>query len=222
MGDTSIIITEDGSHSLFHSGLNETYHSIHGAIQESKHVFIQAGLEHWLKNNKKRNLRIFEVGFGTGLNAFLTCLYPSHEIKIYYESWEASPIDIEVSRQLNYPDVLGSPELFSDLHKAFWDQAVVISKAFTLHKHKGDIIHDRLSESSLFDLIYYDAFGPSKQPEMWTKEVLSKVVDLLDEGGCFVTYCAKGQVKRDLKSLGLKVETLPGPPGKLQMIRASR
>ncbi|MEJ0054211.1 MAG: MnmC family methyltransferase [Bacteroidota bacterium] len=173
MGDLSIITTEDGSHSLFHSALNETYHSIHGAVQESRHVFIQAGLDHWLKNNKKQNLRIFEAGFGTGLNAFLTSLHDVGGVNVYYESWEAHPVDVDLIKELNYPAVLGSPELFLALHKATWDQAVVISKSFTLHKHKGDIVIDSLN-SSLFDLVYYDAFGPSKQPEMWTRDVLEK------------------------------------------------
>ena len=223
MSDLKLIITEDGSHSLFNSDLNETYHSIHGAIQESKHVFIDAGLDHWLKINKKSNLRILEIGFGTGLNAFLASLYPlPHSINIYYKSWEAFPIDQALSRQLNYATTLGSNDLFAKLHNATWEQAVVISALFTLHKHKGNLISDPLSEPSAFDLIYYDAFGPSKQPEMWTKEILSKVVDGLDVNGVFVTYCAKGQVKRDLKSLGLVVETLAGPPGKLQMVRATR
>ncbi len=221
MNEIKIITTEDGSHSLFNSTLNETYHSIHGAIQESQHVFIHAGLDFWMENNKKANLRIFEVGFGTGLNAFLTTIYPAKATNIYYESWEAHPIDDQLTSQLNYPESLGSQQIFASLHKATWDQAVVISKEFTLHKHKGDVIHDELSASK-FDLIYYDAFGPSKQPEMWTKDVLEKVVTLLDHGGIFVTYCAKGQVKRDLKTLGLTVDTLPGPPGKLQMIRARK
>jgi tRNA U34 5-methylaminomethyl-2-thiouridine-forming methyltransferase MnmC len=222
MKPLSIITTEDGSHSLFNSELNETYHSIHGAVRESMHVFIQAGLAHSLQNKKKSNLRIFETGFGTGLNAFLTCLHPALGVNVYYESWEAYPIEPEVSRQLNYPDSLGSPELYSTIHTSAWDQAVAVTKSFTLHKHKGNIMTDQLTGHSLFDLIYYDAFGPSKQPQMWTKEVLGRVVALLDDRGTFVTYCAKGQVKRDLKSLGLKVETLPGPPGKLQMIRATK
>jgi tRNA U34 5-methylaminomethyl-2-thiouridine-forming methyltransferase MnmC len=223
MSDLKLITTEDGSHSLFNPDLNETYHSIHGAIQESKHVFIDAGLDHWIKNNKKPNLRILEIGFGTGLNAFLTCLHsPPWDVNVYYKSWEAFPIDPELSNQLNYSDTLGSKHLFEKLYAATWEQAVVISASFTLHKHKGNVISDMFNESSCFDLIYYDAFGPSKQPEMWTKDILSKVVDVLDGNGVFVTYSAKGQVKRDLKSLGLVVETLAGPPGKLQMVRATR
>jgi len=223
MNDIHLIITEDGSHSLFDSGLNETYHSIHGAIQESSHVFIKAGLEHWLENNKKSSLRILEIGFGTGLNAFLTAIYSlNHDRTIYYRSWEAFPINEEISDLLNYPIVLGSPDLFKSLHTASWEQAVVISSSFTLHKHNGDLINDSMEDDLLFDLIYYDAFGPSKQSAIWTKEVLTKVANTLDVRGSFVTYCAKGQVKRDLKSLGLMVETLPGPPGKLQMIRATR
>ncbi len=223
MSDINLIITEDGSHSVFNSALNETYHSIHGAIQESKHVFIQAGLDYWLLRSVKSNLRILEIGFGTGLNAFLTVLHPlQRDIKIYYKSMEAYPIANDVSEQLNYSAMLGSTDLFNNLHKASWEQHVVITSSFTLCKHKGNLTIESINDDSLFDLVYYDAFGPSKQPEMWSKEILSKVVDVIDLNGSFVTYCAKGQVKRDLKSLGLEVETLPGPPGKLQMIRATK
>ncbi|NOT75566.1 MAG: tRNA (5-methylaminomethyl-2-thiouridine)(34)-methyltransferase MnmD [Cyclobacteriaceae bacterium] len=221
MSGINIIVTEDGSHSLFNSDLNETYHSIHGAIQESKHVFIRAGLEHWLDKNKTANLRILEIGFGTGLNALLTILYSKAQA-IHYNSWEAYPLDSSLTNQLNYGQELGSPELFSLIHSAFWEKSVAISSQFILGKHKGDILTEEINPSEKFDIIYYDAFGPSKQPDMWTLPVLTKIINVLDKKGIFVTYCAKGQVKRDLKSLGLEVETLPGPPGKLQMIRATR
>ena len=223
MDELRIITTSDGSHSLLNTQRNETYHSIHGAVQESNHVFILHGLNHWLERNKKKEIKILEIGFGTGLNAFLTLLHSTPSgIHMYYESWEAHPLEMDIIKQLNYPDVLGSPELFSGIHEASWEEPVAIIPEFTLHKRKGDILIDPLGESLLFDLIYYDAFAPAKQPEMWTLEVLKKVTDSLAQAGTWITYCAKGQVKRDLKTLGLTVETLPGPPGKKEMIRALR
>lgn len=219
MNDLSIITTEDGSHSLFNKSLNETYHSIHGAIRESDHVFIRAGLDHWLSCHASEKLRILEIGFGTGLNTFLTAIHPVTQM-IHYESLDAFPITNDLAMSLNYGRFRESEELFSSIVLAPWNQETVIHPTFTLLKLKADVISDEIRPG--VDIIYYDAFGPSKQPEMWTKEVLTKVTACLNANGIFVTYCAKGQVKRDLKSLGLTVETLPGPPGKLQMIRATR
>ncbi len=221
MGEINIITTSDGSHSLFHTALNETYHSVHGAIQESRHVFIRQGLNFWLEINPTRDIRILEIGFGTGLNVLLTLLYSqSLPVRIYYESWEAHPLDPSLVQQLNYGELLEDRELFSKIHKVSWDQSIEITSTFTLLKHHGDIQKDFLNVP--FDLVYYDAFAPMKQSEMWTYEILKKVTEVLSPGGVWVTYCAKGQVKRDLASLGLKVETLDGPPGKKEMIRASK
>lgn len=223
MDEIRIITTSDGSHSLLNTYLNETYHSIHGAVQESNHVFILHGLNHWLERNKKKEIKILEIGFGTGLNAFLTLLHSIQSgIHVYYESWEAHPLEMDIVKQLNYPNVLGSSDFFSSIQESLWDKSVAITPEFTLHKRKGDILSGPLEESLPFDLIYYDAFAPAKQPEMWTFEVLRKVTDSLAQTGVWITYCAKGQVKRDLKTLGLTVETVPGPPGKKEMIRASR
>ena len=222
MDEIRIITTADGSHSLLNTILQETYHSVHGAIQESKHVFIVHGLDHWVERTGKREIRILEIGFGTGLNAFLTVLRAEAcGIQVYYESWESHPLETDVVTQLNYPIVLHSKELFSDLHEVSWDQPVHITPDFILHKRKGSILID-LPGIHSFDVVYYDAFAPAKQAEMWTFEVLKKVTDSLSASGAWVTYCAKGQVKRDLKKLGLTVETLAGPPGKKEMIRASR
>ena len=222
MSTIKIITTSDGSHSLLDVSLNETYHSIHGAIQESRHVFIRAGLDHWLQRNKKREIRIFEAGFGTGLNVFLTLLHHSlQEVKTYYESWEAFPLEMAILQQLNYPVTLGAPESFSKIHEAPWNQPTPLSPSFTLCKKRADIVVDPIHCSTSFDLIYYDAFAPMKQPEMWTLSTLKKISNLLAPGGVLVTYCAKGQVKRDLKSLKLTIETLPGSPGKKEMIRAN-
>ena len=221
MDGISIITTSDGSHSLFHSKLNETYHSVHGALQESQHVFIQQGLGFWTSQNSMQEIRVLEIGFGTGLNALLTLLYATRlPLKIYYESWEAHPLPPDLVRQLNYGDLAGSNDFFSKIHATPWNQTVAISSNFSLHKIQGDILKDTLNAP--FNLIFYDAFGPAKQAEMWTMEILKKVTDALAPRGVWVTYCAKGQVKRDLRVLKLNVETLQGPPGKKEMIRASR
>ncbi len=222
MPGIEIIITSDGSHSLINTDLQETYHSVHGAIQESVHVFIKSGFDFWTERNPGKKVRILEMGFGTGLNAFLTQLQGRQSsVKINYESWEMYPVDLSVIRQLNYGNVLNSPDGFLKLHEAPWELPSAITPAFNLLKRKGDI---QLAgwETPCFDLVYYDAFAPSRQPYLWGADVLGKVTDTLAPGGVFVTYCAKGQVKRDLRSFGLAVETLMGAPGKKEMIRALR
>ncbi len=213
----SIIITEDGSHSLRNEELQETYHSVHGAVRESNHVFIQHGFDHQLKKNPS-SLRILEAGFGTGLNALLTAMRAT--VPVYYESWELYPLPMDVVRQLNYGDQLSSAALFHALHEASWNQSVSMNPNFTLLKRTADLLQE--TPAGQFDIIYYDAFAPSKQPALWERDGIRKMTDTLVPGGVFVTYCAKGQLKRDLSSLGLTVETLPGPPGKKEMIRATR
>jgi tRNA U34 5-methylaminomethyl-2-thiouridine-forming methyltransferase MnmC len=222
MPGLEIITTSDGSHSLINTSLQETYHSVHGAIQESKYVFIHSGLSYWQEKNPEKSIRILEMGFGTGLNAFLTLLEGIHLTSpVYYESWEMFPVDLSVAKQLNYGDVLGSKDMFLKLHEATWEGPSSITPDFTLVKRKGDIQQACWSKES-FELIYYDAFAPSKQPDLWSAEMLKKITDTLAPGGVWVTYCAKGQVKRDLRSFGRMVETLPGAPGKKEMIRALR
>ena len=200
-------------------GLSETYHSVHGALQESLHVFIKNGLEHVVQGISKP-ISIFEVGFGTGLNTLLTLQFSTqHQTKIHYTSIEASPLTEEIWSKLNYASMLDFETEFKNIHTAEWGVTQPISADFNLLKL--NITLQRLEFSAgEFDLIYYDAFAPSKQPELWTFAILEKVVLGLKQGGVFVTYCAKGQLKRDLARLGLKVETLPGPPGKKEMVRA--
>ncbi len=222
MPEIQIITTADGSHSLLNADLQETYHSSYGAIQESKHVFIRSGLDYWVEHNPRKKIRILEMGFGAGLNAFLTLLATTHsDTPVYYESWEMYPVVQSVIAQLNYGDILNSSQKFISLHEALWEKQVAITPNFVLSKHNGDIQSAPFEESS-FDIIYYDAFAPSKQPELWVEEMLKKVTNTLAPGGVWVTYCAKGQVKRDLRSLGLTVEILQGAPGKKEMIRALR
>lgn len=222
MNDLEIIVTADGSHSLLNRSLNETYHSNHGAVQESLHVFIENGLKFYCRSHPKNDVRIFEVGFGTGLNVLLTLKYNSVcKRKVHYTSIELNPLTADIWTQLNYSDSDETRKIFASLHEASWEIPVEVASNFILEKVACSLESFSVTQSR-FDVVYFDAFAPNKQPEMWTLPVLTKVTSMLSEGGVFVTYCAKGQLKRDLKSLGLVVETLPGPPGKKEMVRAIR
>jgi tRNA U34 5-methylaminomethyl-2-thiouridine-forming methyltransferase MnmC len=222
MNKFTFVITEDGSHTIYLPDINETYHSTHGAIRESNHVFIKNGLEFAARHGQK-NFRIFEVGFGTGLNALLTAIYAKkNELNISYQSIEAYPLESQHIQKLNFPEKTGDPGaaiLFKKLHTAPWNEWLPVSEVFMLKKIKG-LLQDFEVHDGLFDLCYFDAFAPSKQPEMWEKPMLEKVKNMLAMHGIFTTYCARGQLKRDLKSLGFEVETLEGPPGKKEMVRA--
>ena len=223
-GEITIVESADGSHTLFHEGLKETYHSMHGAVQESEHVFIQAGLKDQLTTEKKE-IRIFEVGFGTGFNAWLTYKYSAcMDVKIVYHTLEPYPLGEEIYSKLNYTGTTEDKDLhdfFVALHQVPWDKEVELADNFSLKKINLPLeVYTPLKES--FDLVYYDAFAPSKQAEMWLPGNIQKVYWLLMKGGTFVTYCAKGQVKRDLKEVGFQVETLPGPPGKKEMTRGRK
>ena len=218
--EIKIIESGDGSHTLFHSGLNETYHSMHGAIQESEHVFIKAGLEQFLPH--KDTVKIIEVGFGTGLNAWLSYKrIAGTSTKIIYHSLEPYPLGEDIYSQLNYSknsSDVALQEFFPQLHQAPWDKEVQLNSNFALKKIKLRL-EDYLVSEQDFDLIYYDAFAPSKQAEVWLPENIQKVYSLLSEKGILVTYCARGQFKRDLREIGFSVETLLGPPGKKEMTR---
>lgn len=216
-----IITTHDGSHSLFNSQLNETYHSVHGAIQESKHVFIKNGLNFLVERSWAPQISILEMGFGTGLNALLT-LQQSFDLnsKIQYTTIEAFALQRNIWSNLNYGELIDVKHYFEMLHNSPWHEWVTISNNFSLLKCNARL--EDVSLQQTYDLIYFDAFAPSKQHELWQMPILKKVTDCLNPNGVFVTYCAKGQLKRDLKELGLVVETLPGPPGKKEMVRATR
>lgn len=215
------IITEDQSMSLFHGELNETYHSTHGAITESMLVFIQNGLIPLLSVDK--NLNIFEMGFGTGLNALLT-LKSAPETSIYYKTIEAYPLSMDVIHQLNYTFLPGFDnyrDAFNSMHSSNWQEDVRLNNFFTLHKIKSDI-RDFKVEKERYDLIYFDAFSPNVQPELWTTEVFFKMFESLKPEGVLVTYSSKGIVKQALRGTGFIVERLPGPPGKRHIVRAVR
>lgn len=218
-----LIATDDGSNSLYVPALNETYHSFHGALRESRHVFLKEGLIYWHEVTGKKSVKILEMGFGTGLNAILTADYASKEqISISYDTLEAYPLEASIVSKLNYPDLLQDNSLkeqFSALHSSPWNEEVIINLHFTLHK-----VHQKIEDFSLenqyYDIVFFDAFAPNKQAELWTSAILEKCYKSLKARGIFVTYCAKGQLKRDLKSIGLEVQTLTGPPGKKEMVRA--
>ena len=216
-----IITTSDGSHSLLNTQLNETYHSVHGAIRESIHVFINKGFELVIDRDHPKEIHILEIGFGTGLNALLTLQKSlAISVKVFYTTVETFPLAEDVWSKLNYTETLGSREYFEKIHHAPWMQWQEITPNFQLFKINGTLQQTSFPDNK-YDLIYFDAFAPNKQPEMWEVDVLKKVTDHLNVNGVFVTYCAKGQLKRDLKSLGLEVETLEGPPGKKEMVRGT-
>lgn len=218
MDDLEIITTSDGSHSLRNNRLNETYHSIHGAVQESMHVFIKHGLQYYYEQHQSKEISILEVGFGTGLNALLTLQYAIHNnLRIKYTTLEPFPLPEEVWLKLNYGVQKNDEEYFRALHTTEWDREASLSPEFTLLKRKVTLQDADLKE--VYDVIYFDAFAPAIQPELWVYAALEKVAKVLQPEGVFVTYSARGQLKRDLKALGLTVETLAGPPGKNEMVR---
>lgn len=218
------IRTEDGSTTLYVPELNEHYHSIHGAIQESVHIFIRAGIEFYRDNRSGSSpLKILEAGFGTGLNAYLTLVNATQqEIPVVYHSLEKYPLTPEEAARLNYIDHIpySCPEHFIRLHEIPWDTLTVISPVFSFCKHRQDL-RDTCFPAE-FDLVFFDAFNPDVQPHLWTAEVFRQFFDALKPGGILVTYCVKGIVKQALRQVGFKLKRLPGPPGKREMLRATK
>jgi tRNA U34 5-methylaminomethyl-2-thiouridine-forming methyltransferase MnmC len=214
-----IITTEDGSHSLYIPEIDETYHSIHGAVQESMHVYIDAGLNYWLgKNEKATTVNLLEIGFGTGLNALLTAMKTVDKIETVYHTLEKHPLQATIIESLNYSEILHDQTLFNKIHRANWGAAQQLTTNFKISKIAQDF--KDYTTDVLYDIVYFDAFAPDKQPELWTKSVFERCYQLLKKGGMLVTYSAKGQLKRDLRAVGFVVESLPGPPGKFEITRA--
>jgi len=214
-----LIITEDGSHTLSIPELNEHYHSVHGAINESKHIYIEAGLNFVIKN--KTNINVLEIGFGTGLNALLTFQEISKSnVFCEYTTVEAFPIEKEIYTKLNYSEKTGiSNEIFLNFHNSAWNKKIFFSDKFILYKIH-ETIQKTFFEQNYFDVVYYDAFGPNVQAEMWTKDVFSSIYNSMKVGAVLVTYSTKGDVKRALKESGFSVEKLQGPKGKREILRA--
>ena len=216
--DNKIVITNDGSHSIFNPEVNETYHSRHGAIVEAEYVFIKNGL---LAENKKK-FNILEVGFGTGLNALLTAQKAQQkEININYHGIELYPVQKESYIQLNFTELIGEEKSkLLQIHECKWEKENVINDFFKLTKN--EIALENYTSKTKFDIIYFDAFSPEKQPELWTAIIFQNMYNLLNEDGFLVTYCAKGVVKRTMKAVGFEIIVLDGPPGKRQMTRANK
>ena len=245
-----IQVTEDGSHTLFSDMAGQTYHSSHGAIQESRHIFIsQLLIKSQQSTVNGQQLSVLEIGFGTGLNAVLAAEWARENgVRVEYTTIELYPLEREVYSELNYGRLLGCEELFLQLHEAQWDAGMQrISDSFEIRKCKRDVVEwleieecgmrneelfglsDCLCKSfnsqlstfnSQYDVVFFDAFSPDAQPELWTEGVFKCVYALMKEGGVMTTYCAKGDVRRAMLSAGFRVEKLQGPPGKRHILRA--
>ena len=217
-----IIETADGSTSFYNEEFDETYHSRHGAMQESLHVFIGSGL--LPMQESKKEISILEMGFGTGLNAWLTAIKATDlNLRINYTTIEAFPITSVQVEKLNYSD-WGKNEaekkIFSEIHKVPWEEFKEINKHFRIKKIKNEF--ENFNADQEFDLIYFDAFGPDIQPELWSDEIFKRMYLALKSGGILVTYSVKGSVRRAMKNAGFVVKKIPGPPGKREMSRAYR
>ena len=216
-----IIQTSDGSDTIYNSELNETYHSLHGSINESNTVYIQNGLEYYIKKISRKKIKILEVGFGTGLNFLLTYSFlEKRKEKIFYHTIEPYPLPNEVIEQLNYVSKVGEQysEIFGLSHNLENDKKNHISKNLEFLKSKISLEDIVLTDN--YDIIFYDAFAPSKQPSMWERKNIEKIYSNMNYDSVLVTYCSSGQFKRDLKSIGFKVDVLSGPKGKKEMVRA--
>lgn len=216
-----IIDTGDGSKTLFIPAMNEQYHSVNGAITESEYVYLEKGYRH----NHAPQPVILEIGFGTGLNALLTAIEAEKEKrKTIFISLEKYPIEPREVQQLNYGNMISkqAEKLFSALHKCEWNIKTNISPYFCLQKLNTDLTQFSFSNIPPVDVIYFDAFGPDKQPEMWNEDIFRKLFAVSNSNANLVTYSAKGTIRRRMEGSGYSTERLPGPPGKRQMLRATR
>ena len=219
-----IVITDDGSSSIFSEEVNQHYHSHFGALQESMHIFIESGLCSSLFFGLEK-ISILEIGFGTGLNALLT-YFKAKELqkKIEYETLELYPLTPQEVAQLNYPTLLPYPdvkEIFTKLHNATWNEKQTISKNFILHKLQTSA-QNASFPCNRFDLVYFDAFSPEVQPELWSTEVFEPIYHSMKNNSILLTYCTKGSVKQTLRAIGFQIEKLPGPAGKREILRAKK
>ncbi|WP_298368413.1 tRNA (5-methylaminomethyl-2-thiouridine)(34)-methyltransferase MnmD [uncultured Lutibacter sp.] len=216
--ERKVIITSDGSSTIHLPDWNEQYHSKHGAIQEAMHVFIKSGLS--LFSNSE--ISILEIGFGTGLNSFITFLEAKNlQLNIKYVGVEAYPVSMQEIEKLNYVEelkALNFEAVFKDMHEQDWGINGEISSDFLLTKRKQ--FFNEINDINTFNLIYFDAFGARVQPELWTEDIFKIMFDALKKDGVLVTYSAKGSVRRAMQTVGFEVERLPGPPGKREMLRA--
>jgi len=211
-----LVITKDGSHTLYNPELGVWHHSVHGAIQESRHIFIELGLMKIAETKKQIN--IFEMGFGTGLNVLLTALEAlKNNFRIDYTTIEAFPLKKEEFEVLNY-DTLLNTDLLQPIHLYPWNQKSVLQEEFWLTKVKEDLLNYQFSQK--IDLVYFDAYAPTAQPELWSEEIFRKIYNAMNLGGILTTYCSKSVVRKALQAAGFKVEKHPGPPFKREVLRA--
>lgn len=217
MSNIKIETTEDGSDTLYVENMDEHYHSTKGALTETNYIFIEMGL----LARAKQQMNVLEIGFGTGLNAVQTLeAAKQHNLSISFTTLELYPLQFEQVKSLSYAKL----NFFKDLHEAEWNTTVEITPYFKLHKHLLDFTTlPTTNLGSLFDVIYFDAFAPEKQPNMWSQQLFDHLYVLMNVGGILTTYCAKGAIRRMLQSAGFMVERLPGPPnGKREIIRATK
>lgn len=217
-----LILTQDGSYTLYSKEHGVTYHSRYGAIQESNHVFIHSGLLPFVKRQNK--ISILELGFGTGLNVLLTWknIANTEKISVDYHSFDVFPLPKAILSACSYNEWLNIPVQISDnILMSDWDTVIKVDSNFNLLKYYKDILSEILPQN-YFNIVYFDAFSPESQPELWSKSLFEKIYESMTEQAVLVTYCAKGEVKRTLKKIGFFIESLPGPPGKREMTRATK
>lgn len=219
--ERNVLATADGSHTVQIPELNITYHSHHGAVQESMHVFIEAGLLCQLDQIVNHPLHLLEMGLGTGLNTLLTFWEAAQQKReIHYTALELYPLQVHEWQGLHFTGREDEKLLLQQIHESPWQQETAMSPYFTLRKVQQDL--QSFETNQRFDLVYYDAFAPSAQPELWTADIFTRLFTHMNEGGVLVTYCSKGDVRRAMLATGFKVEKLPGPKGKREMLRARK
>ncbi|MEM8528374.1 MAG: tRNA (5-methylaminomethyl-2-thiouridine)(34)-methyltransferase MnmD [Bacteroidota bacterium] len=221
MSESNIFETQDGSHSIFSEEFGVSYHSKYGAVQETKHVFIDAALR--FKAVVQKEISILEIGLGTALNALMTYLEAKkRNLEINYVAYEAFPVPLADAQQLNFNEILQVEKedapILQQLHELDWEAKHQLSENFNFLKHQQTF--DQVAYQDTFDIIYFDAFAPNSQPELWELPIMEKMFAALKKDGILVTYCAKGEVKRTMKKAGFTVERLKGPPGKREMTKA--
>lgn len=215
--DIEIQTTADGSSTLYRPDMDEHYHSTNGALTEAEHVYIQTGL----LATSNSPLAVLEIGFGTGLNAILTYLTAEQScLPVDYTTCELYPLSLETIEQLHFHLPDGATTVYKELHQCPWNNPYRVSPHFTFTKLHTDLT--QLPLTGRYDVVYFDAFAPDKQPEMWTEQIFKHIYEHTNPGGVLVTYCAKGVVRRMLQSVGFTTERLPGPPGKREMLRARK
>ncbi len=216
-----LVTTGDGSKTLYNATVGECYHSKHGAVQESKHVFVNMGLDYFLNQYERKQVSILEIGFGTGLNFIQTCSYiSSTDIQLSYLGIEGFPLSLDIVQEMGYGEYVSTVlwQQFLDNYSASFTEPTKVTAQIDLHIAQTLLLEFKTDRQ--FDVVYFDAFAAVHQPEMWSDESLSHITQFIKPGGVFVTYAITGNLKRSMKALGFKIEKAPGAPGKREMLRA--